>query len=77
MYHTVPETLSETSCCLQLLCKHFILPNIIVCDRTASEFHSILKVVLSDLGNSVILFHILINRLYTLYQAITITDAFH
>jgi hypothetical protein len=54
----LPEA-AKASTLLKGLGKHFILPNVIVTDRTAGKAHGFLKVISADLWHWVILFYFL------------------
>ena len=60
-FFTIPEALPESSRSLQLLGKHLIFPDIVVCHRATSEAHRLLKMVLTNLRHYIFL-HVLVNR---------------
>lgn len=54
----LPEA-AETSTLLKCLSKHFILPNVIITDRTTGKAHGFFKVISADLRHWIILFYFL------------------
>ena len=46
---TLTEILAKPSCSLQLLCKYFIIPNIVVCNGAPGKLYGFFELVPSDL----------------------------
>ena len=54
-----PEISTKSTALLKSLSKHLIFADVIIADRTASKFHGLFKVISSDLGNRIFIFHFL------------------
>ena len=49
-----PEVRANSTALLQSLCEHFVLSDVVIRDWTTSEFHRLLEVITSDLGDWVV-----------------------